>query len=225
MPRKKKTEIAMELDSPGKLAFIGRHPREFVSIVMASFATVSIFVNALFLQKGPHPAPMFVMPSPLAHRFSSPDNGSQSHSQLISSIQNELSSRGFYDGAADGIWGTKTDGAARDFAQATGIKIAPEATEIFLNAIVASSLKSAASVPVRANDPIAALISPSKRVMGVQRALTDFGYGQLKPTGIFDSQTQAAIEKFERSRRLPVTGKISDRVVRELAGVTGRPLE
>jgi hypothetical protein len=34
-----------------------------------------------------------------------------------------------------------------------------------------------------------------------------------------------AIEKFERDRNLPVTGKISDRFVRELSSMTGRPLE
>jgi peptidoglycan hydrolase-like protein with peptidoglycan-binding domain len=225
VPRKKKTQVAVELDSPGRLAFISRHPREFVSVVMASFATVAILVNALFLQKGPHPAPMFVARSPLTHWITRSDNGTQSRSQLISGIQRELSNRGFYDGAADGIWGTKTDSAARDFAQASRIKIAPEASKDFLDAVVESSAKSAASASIRANDPIAALISPSKRVVGIQRALTDFGYGQLKPTGIFDSETQAAIEKFERSRRLPLTGKISDRVVRELAAVTGRPLE
>ncbi|HEY5217766.1 MAG TPA: peptidoglycan-binding protein, partial [Pseudolabrys sp.] len=30
---------------------------------------------------------------------------------------------------------------------------------------------------------------------------------------------------FERDHRLPVTGQISDRFVRELAAMTGRPLE
>jgi len=34
-----------------------------------------------------------------------------------------------------------------------------------------------------------------------------------------------AVEKFERERRLPVDGQISDRLVRELAGMTGRPLD
>ena len=38
-------------------------------------------------------------------------------------------------------------------------------------------------------------------------------------------RTRAAIEKFERDRGLPVTGQISDRLVRELAAMTGRPLE
>ena len=74
-------------------------------------------------------------------------------------------------------------------------------------------------------DPIAKLIAPSKRVMAIQRALSDFGYGQIKPSGQFDPATKAAIEKFERDRKLPVTGQISDRLVRDLAATTGRPLE
>ena len=75
------------------------------------------------------------------------------------------------------------------------------------------------------SDPIAELIAPPKQVLAIQRALADFGYGQIKPTGVFDAQTQGAIEKFERDRRLPVTGQISDGLVRELAAMTGRPLE
>ena len=69
------------------------------------------------------------------------------------------------------------------------------------------------------------MIAPSKRVMAIQRALSDFGYGQIKPSGQFDPATKAAIEKFERDRKLPVTGQISDRLVRDLAATTGRPLE
>jgi peptidoglycan hydrolase-like protein with peptidoglycan-binding domain len=66
---------------------------------------------------------------------------------------------------------------------------------------------------------------PSKRVLAVQRALADYGYGQIKPTGIIDIQTQAAIQKFERERKLPVTGQVSERVTHELAAITGRTLD
>ena len=48
--------------------------------------------------------------------------------------------------------------------------------------------------------------------------------GQIRG-GIIDAETAAAIEKFERERKLPITGQASDRVVRELAAMTGRPLE
>ena len=38
---------------------VARRPREFVGGLMAAIAVVSISANALFLQKGPHPAPIF----------------------------------------------------------------------------------------------------------------------------------------------------------------------
>jgi peptidoglycan hydrolase-like protein with peptidoglycan-binding domain len=66
---------------------------------------------------------------------------------------------------------------------------------------------------------------PSKQVKAVQQALADFGYGQVKPTGVPDAATRAAIEAFETVHKLPVTGEISDRFLRELAAVTDRPVE
>ena len=115
----------------------------------------------------------------------------------------------------------------RDFLQASGSKVTPEANESLLRAIAGYVPKPAAGVVsgTSAADPIAKLIAPSKRVMSVQRALADFGYGQIKATGVYDPETRSAIEKFERDRRLPVTGQLSDRLVRELAAMTGRPLE
>jgi Putative peptidoglycan binding domain. len=65
----------------------------------------------------------------------------------------------------------------------------------------------------------------SNRVIALQRALAEYGYGQIKATGIIDADTRTAIEKFERERKLPITGQATDRVVRELAAVTGRALE
>ncbi len=59
----------------------------------------------------------------------------------------------------------------------------------------------------------------------VQRVLTEYGYGQLKPTGTIGSDTQAAIQKFERERKLPVTGQMSDRLVRDLVAMTGHPID
>lgn len=80
-------------------------------------------------------------------------------------------------------------------------------------------------VAARPNDPIAQLIGMSSRVMAVQRALSAYGYGQIRASGILDQPTSAAIERFERARGLPVTGKLSDRVVGELAAMVGHPLD
>ncbi|HET9717755.1 MAG TPA: peptidoglycan-binding domain-containing protein [Pseudolabrys sp.] len=221
----------------GAAAAIVDHPREFVAVLISIIAATAIVTNAVFLQKGPHPAPIFAA-SPLLQkeaRLSArvtdvhSTSSVQARTALIAGIQRELARKGFYDGAADGIWGTKTDAAARDFIQASGLKINPEASDAFLRALGSVSGKPASPAATGsthpAGDPIARLIAPSKRILAVQRALADFGYGQLKPTGIFDSDTKAAIEKFERDHRLPVSGQISDRFVRELGAMTGRPLE
>ncbi len=197
-----------------------QHPREFVAFIVATAAIATIFVNALFLQRGPHPAPIFAT-RPLASAVAPQ---SQSRTQLVADIQRALAHKGFYGGAVDGIWGAGTDGAVRDFAQAAGLKIPSEASDRLLRAITAAKVRAAPKQPVR-NDPIAQLLAPSQQVLAIQRALTDFGYGQIKPTGVYDPDTRAAIEKFERDRKLPVTGRISEPFVRELAAMTGRPLE
>ena len=83
--------------------------------------------------------------------------------------------------------------------------------------------------PLRRNDPIGDLIgssaASSSRIAAVQRVLSDFGYGQLRASGSLDEPTKAAIEKFESEHKLPVTGRLSDRLLNELAALTGHPIQ
>ena len=81
------------------------------------------------------------------------------------------------------------------------------------------------AVAARRGDPIAELLGSSAHVAAVQRVLSEFGYGQIKPTGILDGATSTAIEKFEREHKMAVTGLLSDRLVAELASMSGRPLD
>ena len=75
-------------------------------------------------------------------------------------------------------------------------------------------------------DPIADILAgPSPRVAAVQRALSEFGYGPLKATGHYGSETIAAVKKFERERKMQVTGEISPRLLQELSALTGKPIE
>ncbi len=75
------------------------------------------------------------------------------------------------------------------------------------------------------NDPIAALIGSSSRVTTVQRTLSDYGYGPISVTGVLDGPTAKAIENFEREHKMPVTGRISDRLMTELGTLVGHPLD
>jgi peptidoglycan hydrolase-like protein with peptidoglycan-binding domain len=159
----------------------------------------------------------------------------RSPGEIINDIQRELARRGYYDGPLDGVYGPKTDGAIREFENAAGLKPGGEPGEALLQAVMRAPAKvlKAAPVPTPAlrppmpvrNDAAVERPAPSRRVLALQRALAEYGYGQLKPTGMVDAETQSAIERFERERKLPVTGQPSDRVARELAAMTGRALE
>jgi peptidoglycan hydrolase-like protein with peptidoglycan-binding domain len=223
-------------------------------MLLAAAAVVTIVVNGLYLQKGPHPAPiikpdlrrasafettgsLLAVPRPRPVEIQSDpapketEPAARPRAQVIGDIQRELAQRGFYDAAVDGVYGPKMDAAIRDFEQAAGLKSSGEPSESLLRAIVRSAAKAperpartATTSAPRPPAPIGASVPPA-RLAAAQRALADFGYGQLKPTGVFDESTKAAIEKFERERKLPITGQLTSRVTRELAAVTGRPLE
>ena len=218
-----------------------RRPGDSLAAAVAVAAAITILVNALFLQTGPHPAPIFANSPPasvavpqasapvparpkVADTAAEPATNAHLRSDVIANIQRELLRRGFYDGAADGVYGPKTDAAIRDFEQAAGLQPSAEPNDVLLTTITRSNVKAqpAAAAP---SDPIAALLAPSARIVAVQRALTDFGYGPVKPSGTYDAATRTAIERFEKARHRPQTGQISDQLVRDLSALTGRPIE
>ena len=254
MPRsRRKSDSAADTPRFAALARLGWSRRDAVACVVAVLATAAIVVNGLLLQAGPHPAPMFkdaiaaitapakpaskdvkdtatTLPRPRPPEATAKVEA-RPMPEIIADIQRELIRRGYYDGVVDGRYGPRTDAAVRDFEQANGLKASTEPNEALLAAIKRSTAKPAkapsgmrpAAVQQVRLEPNAD--ASSKRVLAVQRALAEFGYGQIKPTGVVDADTRAAIERFERERRLPITGQVSDRVARELASITGRPLE
>ena len=221
-------------ERPGIGAFIfsmlRESPRDSFAAVIAAGATGAILINALFLQSGPHPAPIFANkpavivanPAPAPVLAAAP-SVPRPRVDLMAEIQRELAKRGFYDGPTDGFYGPRTDAAIRDFEQAAGLRPSAEPNDNLLAIIARSNVKARLAAP--ANDAIAALLSPNRRIVAVQRALADYGYGQIRPSGTYDPETRAAIERFERERKLPVSGQVSDRLTRELSAMTGRPLE
>jgi peptidoglycan hydrolase-like protein with peptidoglycan-binding domain len=223
---------------------LGRNPFDAIAIIVLVVAAGAILINALYRQPGPHPAPIFsIKPRPVASEpaggvvpamprarpdtigTTKPEGTARPRAEVITDIQRELSRRGLYDGPVDGMVGAKTDAAIRDFETAAKLKVTGEPSEDVLRAIMRAPLKSEAAAPRVRPDLIAELIAPTPRVIAVQRALNDYGYGPVKVTGSFGAETVSAIQKFERDRKLPVTGQISPRLLRELAALTGRPLE
>lgn len=327
------------------LGLMLRRPQDTLAVAVASAALISVMVNALFLQPNPHPAPLFsVRPkapasvrseqtgavkalprprpidrvSPRVEPAAKPAPAGRSHADIVTDIQRELTRRGFYNGAIDGIHGSRTAAAIRSLEQSSGVKVGAEPSEPMLQAILRAPAAARAGAP-RHSDPIGDLVAriepqggasttepvaaavpapvssapmsdrnaasvapeppeptspsrasvaalqpepapaparsdaaiipvhqepqaaaapasqpqpttadhptpradlPSPQVKALQQALSEYGYGQLKPTGIVDGPTAAAIRDFEGMRGLPVTGQMSKRVVQELATVT-----
>ncbi len=73
-----------------------------------------------------------------------------------------------------------------------------------------------ASVPER---------TEARPVLAAQRALNRVGVGPVKADGVFGEETRAAIERFERERRIPVTRDLGPRTLRELAAASGVRIE
>jgi len=102
---------------------------------------------------------------------------------------------------------------------------APKSAEPTASVRPPATARTPQTVSARRNDLIAELIGSPSRVAAVQRALTELHYGQLRPSGVLDGATSVAIEKFQREHKLPVTGLLSERLLSELAGMSGHPLD
>jgi hypothetical protein len=178
-------------------------PKDTFASAIAFVAASAIIANAVFLQAGPHPAPMFgaaLPPTTLTVTNPMPRPRPAEADALLSEPR--------------GVEPKASDPLANLVKQTTSAPIPSP----FAAPPSPSIARPPAPVP-----PVH--ITGSRRVAAVQRALTEYGYGQLNATGTVGADTQAAIQKFERERKMPVTGQMSDRLVHELTIVTGHPID
>ncbi|MGA2994344.1 peptidoglycan-binding protein [Bradyrhizobium sp.] len=230
MPRRRRgsREAAVEPDSEhGLVMRIFLHsPKDVIAGALALAAIVAIVANALFMQAGRHPAPMFGTLTTLP----------AGASPVVASVPASLLPRPRPVEADTVLSETRpADPKAADPKAADPKAADPKAADPMTSLVKTTSTVQAATaniprppmtVPVSSRvDSVPVSNGGSHRVAAVQRALTEYGYGQLKPTGVVGPDTQAAIQKFEKARRLPVTGQVSDRLVHELAATIGHSIE
>jgi hypothetical protein len=194
-------------------------PKDTVVSAIAFAAVCAIIGNAIFMQAGRHPSPMFggsvgvptaapapASPLPRPRPIEADAKPLEAKSLELRPVEAKPVESRPADPPTNSIKATGTP-------------------SVVPNALTANVMRPPAPIPSTRNDSVGNLITSSHRVASVQRTLTEYGYGQLKPTGTVGSDTQAAIQKFERDRKLPVTGQMSERLVHELAAMTGRPID
>ena len=208
-----------------------RSPKDVVAGALAAAAVIAIIVNALFLQAGRHPSPMFgsviTLPPPAAGPIiASPLPRPRPVEAAARSV--ELAPPEVKPAESARIVDTKTSEAKSSDPKSSDVKAHDPMTNLVVKSTSAPAAapsnvaRPPAPIPTRGEN---AQSAASRRIAAVQRALTEYGYGQLKPTGTIGADTQAAIAKFERARKLPVTGQMSEHMVRELTSMIGHPID
>ncbi len=215
MPRRRRGASAMALEEGVEhglaMRILLHGPKDVVAGLLAFAAVTAIVANALFLQAGQHPSPMFgqSVASPAANLAATNPLPRPRPAELAMKPSESPTSAPRVVDPADPLANlVKATAAPPTSAPISGVPRPPM------------------PIPVSSrSDTGTTAVQGSRRVAAVQRALTEYGYGQLKPTGTVGADTQAAIQKFERARKLPVTGQVSDRLVHELVAVIGHPID
>jgi hypothetical protein len=238
MPRRRRGAKAVAVEADEERGFAMRillhSPKDTLAGALAFAAIGAIVTNALFLQAGRHPSPMFgssvvTLPAPvvanplprprpveLAVRPAEPPEAKPVEAKTADPRTSDHKTSD--QKSADPMTNLVVKSTSSAPAAASNVAT-PAAKPPTLAAAPSHVMRPPASIPASSHS------AATRRIASVQRALTENGYGQLKPTGAVGADTQAAITKFERNRKLPVTGQMSDRLVRELTAMTGRPIE
>lgn len=232
---KSKRARAVAIEEPAERGLLMRmmlhSPKDMVAGLIAFSAVSAIIANAIFLQKGHHPSPMFgsstvvAFPAPAQTPTVNPLPKPRPSDATLTSSDAKLDSRMIDSRPVNPLTEAKPSVVAKPAEPRGGDAMGNLVKATAAPATTQSVQRPPAAIPSAGkSDPLGDLITNTRRVAAVQRALTEYGYGQLKPTGNVGSDTSAAIQRFERERKLPVTGQMSDRLVQELGAVTGRAI-
>jgi peptidoglycan hydrolase-like protein with peptidoglycan-binding domain len=213
---------------------MARSPKHALGGLLALAVGGGILFNLLLLQPERHRAPMFTG-NPMVHNEPLPaavplpptrpanierEAEMQRRAELLRELQVELGRRGFFIGEPDPAASARTAQAIRDFQAAANLHVTGQPSDALLAEVLTSKL--------RAKDQILGLIRSSagplerpETVAALQRALTRLNYGPLKDDGQFGPGTRAALDRFERDRKLPPRGDNLVRVLRELSQASG----
>ena len=176
------------------------------AIAMAATMAIGIMVNALVLQKGHHPAPLF---------------GKATASTSTMAVPKTTS-------AAPAVRTVQSEDAATPEPKAPSAKprktvVAAREAEASVSDDAIGRLLAGGPSPVAGKGPPDAR-PDGKMVTGVQRALTKLGF-KVPTTGTIGPATKKAIEAFEKDRHMPVKGELNRRLVKVLAAESGTKIE
>jgi hypothetical protein len=210
-------------------------PRDTLACLIAGGAAVAIIVNGVYLQHGPHPAPIFaIKPLPVAasrdtvgslQRPRAADQDAARRDLPVPPRSAAVELPRPRPATAPAAAQPHRDPIADLLAGHIVPANPPPHAQPLVHPATLPAPQPAPSPPAPVPAPSRSLAQPSRQVLAVQRALSEFGYGQLKPTGLMDDDTRRVIKAFQLEHNLPATGELNDQVRHELASMVGHDID
>jgi peptidoglycan hydrolase-like protein with peptidoglycan-binding domain len=167
-------------------------------LTIAALVPISGAVSALAVARPPVSSPSQLISQ--AGVMSQGGSGS-----LVSQLQEDLASLGYYSGTNTGYFGSATEDAVMRFQQDAGLTIDGQVgsgtSEAIQQRIGTGSSSAPASDTLMLNDSGA-------QVSELQRRLITLGYFDGPATGFFGSQTQAAVINFQQANGIAADGMV-----------------
>lgn len=188
-----------------RLAKIWRYSTPFFAVASLLGLLAAIAVNAMYMQHGKHPAPLFGSTVKVDPPRPTPRPG---HLELL--LSDKLPSR--------------TAGPVA--AQPGALSAPPVVANLEPEAPVAAPKKShdAIGAMIAGKSPAPEAAAPSKALISAQRALHKLG-APVTADGVLGATTRKALEAFQRDNHLPVTGELNAKTRKALAARSGLPVE
>lgn len=127
----------------------------------------------------------------------------------VRALQNRLHQLGFYGGPADGVWGSTTQSALERFQRSRGLEVTGTLNPATANALGVESMPAAHQANLgQPLDPAVA--------RNIQRRLGQLGFYNARVDGVMGPATKRALEHFQESRGLAVTGDLNPTTIAAL---------
>lgn len=118
--------------------------------------------------------------------------------------QQQLKSLGYYDGAVDGLWGPETQAAVERYQRERGLSATGRIDSPTRASLRETTAGRAGTTAATARDPQAPVtLTNEADIRTVQNRLAQLDFYQGEPSGVWNSETQTAMEDFQRARGLP----------------------
>lgn len=223
-----------------------RHPGRTAAALLILVAAAVIVGNAAFFQAGDHPSPFFategaeeplavaalpVAADPAAVELqpaarepvdeigrlvqiaavATPQIEATAASVTVVEIQQRLAAQGYDPGVVDGLFGTRTQRAIEAYQADWGLAVTGEISDELLSQLRAMAAEAASP----------AIVFPTEeaRLLTIQTALNQSGYGPVTPNGRMSAETIAAIRDFQLEYGLAPTGEVDQQLIDRMVAI------